>query len=205
LVVKPFTEQFQTALYARIPPEARSTPDVFVSHAWGHPMAVHPGTTLTDMAAGNRAVSRAAFCWIDLFVYNQHKAQDIAMDMERIIGAVGKLVLPLPSEKPLRRLWCIWEWLCAHRAGVDIVIPEAAYDRHYFGKQREWFERSFQSMSLAQTSRDEDRVLILDAIVDTFGSVEQADAELRALADRSLTRAKDAPWRSARQGKGKGE
>lgn len=198
-IVKPLTARCQASLYARIPLDARGDAKVFVSHAWADPLGILPGTTLTDMVSGNNPVSRADPCWIDLFVYNQHIAQDIAGDMEHIIGAIGKLVLPLPSPATVERLWCIWEWLSAHRAGARIILPEAAYDRYYFGKKRQWFESEFRSVAEARTTLAADREQIMAAILEVFGTVDAADAEIRRLADQFFTRAKDAPYR---RGKG---
>lgn len=196
-IVKPLTTISRSALYSRIPEDARGRPSVFVSHAWRDPLGYHPGTTLTDMVSGNNSVSHDAFCWIDLFVYNQHIGQDIARDMERIIGAIGKIVLPMSSEAVLHRLWCIWEWLAAHRAGAEIVLPEAAYSRYYFGTKREWFRAAFTSIGEAQTTLAADAEQIIGEILSTFGSVQAADEEIRRLADRYFTRPEDAPWRKA--------
>lgn len=194
-IVKRLTARCQASLYTRIPPEARGDAKVFVSHAWSDPLGILPDTTLTDMVSGNNPVSRADPCWIDLFVYNQHSPQDIANDMERIIGEIGTLVLPLPSPAAVERLWCIWEWLSAHRAGAHIILPEAAYSLYYFGKKREWFESEFRSVAKAKTTLATDRDQIMAAILDVFGTVEAADAEIRRLADRFFSRAEEAPYR----------
>jgi hypothetical protein len=194
VVIKPLTQRSQKALFSRIPPEARGTSQVFLSHAWNTPLARAPGTTLTDVTTGNNPVSERAFCWIDLFVYNQHVAQDIARDMERIIGGIGTFAIPMTSAHVLGRLWCIWEWLSAYRAGAQIVSPEPANHSHYFGEKREWFSDTFTSVAAARTSFRADHDQIMAGILETFGSVEAADAELRRLADRSFTRREDAPY-----------
>ncbi len=193
-IVRPLTRASRSALYSRIPEGARGRPNVFVSHAWRDPLGCDPGSTLVDMVSGNNAVPDDAFCWIDLFVYNQHVDQDIARDMERIIGGIGKIVLPMSSEAVLQRLWCIWEWLAAHRAGAEIVMPEAAYSRYYFGRKRAWFRDAFTSISAAHTTHAADAEQIISEIVGTFGSVQAADEAIRRLADRYFTRPEDAPW-----------
>ena len=196
-IIKPMTQNCQLSLYSRIPPEVRGEPSVFVSHAWADPLVRTPGTTLIDMVSGNNRVSDNAFCWLDLFVYNQHTPQDIAQDMERIIGTVGQLVMPMSSETGLPRLWCIWEWLAAHRAWATITLPEAAYSRYYFGKKRDWFQTAFTTIADAQTTHPEDAAQIMEEILRTFGSVEAADKEIRALADKFFTHADQAPWHKA--------
>jgi hypothetical protein len=193
-IIKPLTEHHKTALYELIPLDGLGPPTVFVSHAWGDALGMRPGTSLIDLTGGNHRISDSAACWIDLFVYNQHRPQDIATDMERIIGAIGTLVMPMSSEQALHRLWCIWEWICANRSGAEITLPEPAYSRYYFGKKRDWFETTFRSIAHAQTSNAEDHRQIMDEIVRTFGSVEAADRELRHLADRYFTHSEDAPW-----------
>ena len=67
-LIAPLTRPISAPLYARVPPEHRGVPSVFVSHTWS--------STALAQAHGSLDIVldhyRDAFVWIDIACYNQH-------------------------------------------------------------------------------------------------------------------------------------
>ena len=83
------------------------------------------------------------------------------------------------SEPPwYERCWCIWEVLCAFKNNIEIEFVEYARKLRDYVIIREKFVAGFRSIALAETSVAEDKILILQQAVATFGSVEAADQYL---------------------------
>lgn len=196
-VVKPLTKKSTEAMYFRVPQTALAPPKLFISHAWQDDLGPLPYSTLGSLSAdklGGDNIGKTPI-WLDVLVYNQHKPQAIANDMERIIGSIGVLTFTFNSQHMLSRLWCLWELLCAHRSGAEIKIIESAPYRYYFSKSRKWFEENFISVTDAETTYAEDRTQILTALESEFGSTQSADEFIKRMILDDLTRESDAPWR----------
>ena len=192
-VIRPLTRQSRAALYHRIPTDAVAAPKAFVSHSWAQPLEETLAFGLDSDKSPDSNKSDVPI-WLDVLVYNQHEPQSVAGDMEMIVGSIGSLVSLFKPDRELRRLWCLWEVLCAHSSGATIAVIEPALSSHYFGKARSDFERSFTSVLAAETTLAADREQILAAIIRAFGSIEAADEFIRQTALKDLTSESDAPY-----------
>jgi hypothetical protein len=187
-LIKPLTAVCTAPLYALVPEEHRGRPDAFISHMWSNPAMTG------SLAAPLQRHGNIEFVWMDLICYNQHRIEAIASDMKAVIGRVGHLVMPLYSGYEFTRLWCLWEFLCAHVCGTPIHIWESNMNAHDLGLTASRFSGLFQSVEQAHTTFEDDRRLILQAMVDTFGSIREADEQVRTLVLTKLSKDSDKPW-----------
>jgi hypothetical protein len=198
-VVKPLTAGSRAPFFARVPAAHRSRPAAFVSHAWTNPLIGGTAfTTLYAMAHAYRSAGPAPFVWVDFACYNQHRVEAIADDMRAVIGAIGSVALPMINAVPFSRLWCLWELLCAHVTGAKVDLWEANGSAHDLGFLARTFEEAFVSVERAATRLDADRRRILDAMVDAFGSIGEADRHLKRLVLDQLSKEADKPWNRPR-------
>jgi hypothetical protein len=203
-VVQPLTAAFVTPLYSLVPEHARAKPDLFLSHAWGNPLVGCASSELLALYSSFRSGPAPKYVWLDIVSYNQHRAEAIAADMKTVVASIGCLGLPLFNELPFRRLWCLWELLCAHIAGAEIVIFEPNTSAHDLGLVLHNFEETFISVDRAETTVAADRDAILSAMVDTFGSIAQANAFVREAVASRLTSDADKPWNRGKPSHGSG-
>jgi hypothetical protein len=206
-VVRPLTSRCRSALFDRVPPEAVGPPAAFVSHSWANPLAGSGGTLPQFLADGRGTFQaragddlRAVPVWLDILVYDQHRPQSVAGDMEAVVGSIGTLVLALGTPNTFSRLWCLWEWLCAQAARADVVVlePDWTGAHGYFGTAREQLDRAFTSIADARTGVAADREQILAAMEARFGSIAAADEVLLETIRSQLTTRDDAPWNRPR-------
>lgn len=194
-VVRPMTARAKAPLYARVPEEHRGRPDVFVSHAWANPLIGGSAfASLYALASPYRSHGPATFVWLDLVCYNQHRPEAIADDMRSVIHHIGRVALPVINAVPFTRLWCLWELLCAFTTKAEITVWEANGSVYDLGLVARTFEETFVSVTRARTRLAADRRHILDAMVDTFGSLEAADRSVRQLVLEQLSKDSDKPW-----------
>ena len=193
-VVQPLTAACLTPLYSLVPEGSRGKPDLFLSHAWGNPLVGYASSELLALYSAVRSGPAPMHVWLDIVSYNQHRAEAIAADMKTVVASIGRLGLPLFNDLPFSRLWCLWELLCAHIAGAEIVLFEPNTSAHDLGLVLHNFEETFISVDRAETTLAADRDAILSAMIDTFGSVAQANAFVREAVTSRLTGDSDKPW-----------
>jgi tetratricopeptide (TPR) repeat protein len=103
------------------------TATVFVSHAWNMRASDFFEATLNNMKDDD-------FAWIDMFMYTQYNNGDGSTEawikrFELLVGDIGRVVAIItPWEDPiaLRRIWCLFELICAMRTGarLQVVMPK---------------------------------------------------------------------------------
>jgi hypothetical protein len=186
-LIIPLTAEIESPLYARVPLEQRGAPSLFISHTWDS-FAVRAGHGSLDMVLDH---NRNSFVWIDMVCYNQHRVESVALDMNSIISAIGKIAFVLTTAPFFTRSWCLWELVCAHRADVDIAI----YDQTDRIKYKYWsselgnLPKDFGSVTELSATEKSDQEAILQAMISTFGSTEQADRYIHGvLATRRSSR-----------------
>jgi hypothetical protein len=178
-------------LYALAPASARGEPGRFVSHAWDSHLYIEGHMFgLIDAIDGNGIAGvKDEFIWIDMVCYNQHSNLQVAPDMQRVLGAIGKIAFPITPIPLFDRIWCLWELLCAARVDADIQFCAAPGFRTDKRVMVNDFIRAFSSVQNARASISADREVILREIVAHFGSLEQADVYIRDLLDKGLSNA----------------
>jgi hypothetical protein len=184
--IKPLTQDAQAPLYARVPPEYRGKPTVFVSHTWAS----------TYFAGGHGSLDiayerhRDQFVWIDIGCYNQHLFMqgDIAADMKDLIDAIGHVSAVLTTQPFFSRSWCIWELVSAHDTGATYQVQDqiARIKRKYFTSETGYMPPKFNSIADLTSSVDEDRRDIFQQLLTTFGSVEAADRYIEQILAHTL-------------------
>ena len=112
---------------------------------------------------------------MDIFCHNQHNVGSVAPQMEKVIGRVKRLIVPMSQPPWFERCWCIWELLCAFQNKIEVVFAEYSRKERDMYKIREYFLSQFRSLALAETSKAEDKFLILQLAQAMFGSIEAAD------------------------------
>jgi hypothetical protein len=178
-VVKPLTAHLRAPLYALVPPEDRGRPTTFVSHTWSSLLVGPDGQPIGTLDAleqlGNERV------WIDFACYNQHIFEAIGADMQRVIAAIGSISVVATPTPIYRRCWCLWELLCAQRAGVPVhLLVRGGYRNDKILSVNALY-RSFQGVGRAEATKPEDREILRAGIVAHFGSVARADVAIEAL------------------------
>jgi hypothetical protein len=181
--VVPLTAQLRVPLYARVPPKYRGKPMSFVSHVWDIvPMGKYG--TLGTLTSGEKLPGPV---WIDFVCYNQHSVTSVAKDMASIIEKIGRVDLLITRKPFYSRLWCVWEFLCAHQTGAKVFTHEVEINPT---KEHHVMRTPFVSIADAETSLAVDRQDILDAVSSTFGSISKANKAMRlAVESPSLVRA----------------
>ena len=134
------------------------------------------------------------FVWIDFACYNQYRVECVADDMRAVIGSIGRVGIPMINSVPFSRLWCLWEILCAHLADAKLEMYEANGSAYDMGFVADRFQEEFRSVERAATTLPQDRELILEAMISTFGSIAKADERLRQLVNSMLSKQSDKPW-----------
>jgi hypothetical protein len=146
---------------------------------------------LIDAIDGNGIAGvKDEFIWIDIVCYNQHSSLQVAPDMRRVLGAIGKIAFPITPIPLFDRIWCLWELLCAARVDADIQFCAAPGFRTDKRVRVNDFIGAFSSVQNARASISADREVILREIVAHFGSLEHADAYIRDLLEKGLSN----PW-----------
>jgi hypothetical protein len=178
-------------LYALAPARARGEPSRFISHAWDSYLYIEGHSFgIMDAIGPGIAGVKEAFVWIDIACYNQHSDLQVAPDMERVIGTIGKIAFPITPIPLFDRIWCLWELLCAARVDADIqfcAAPGFRTDKRIMVND---FIRAFTSVKDAKASVSEDREIILREVAAHFGSFDQADDYIRILLEKGLSD----PW-----------
>jgi len=186
------TARCRGPLYALAPASARGEPGAFISHAWDSFLYIegHKFGILDAIAADGIAGVKEEFVWIDIVCYNQHSDLQVAPDMKRVIGEIGKVAFPITPIPLFDRIWCLWELLCAARTDAETqfcAAPGFRTDKRIMVND---FIRAFTSVQDAKASVSADRDVILGEIASHFGSLDAADAYIRELLDRGLGH----PW-----------
>lgn len=192
-VVKPLTAELRAPLYARVPPQHRGRPEIFISHAWSA-LLVGPGQqaigTMDALAGPQPGAVKPTFVWIDFACYNQHLFETVANDMERVIGEIGRIGFAATPIPLLNRSWCLWELLCSERTGTwPEVFVHAGFRNDKILAVNALF-RSFAGVAGSRSSSPGDRAAILRAFETRFGSLAAADAHVEQLIAEKLS----GPW-----------
>jgi hypothetical protein len=187
--VKPLTQTIAAPLYALIPNKYVGPPDLFISHNWN---ALLVGTEHQQIGTIDALETGAAgsYVWIDFICCNQHRFENIAPDMERIISEIGRIAFAATPVPLLNRSWCLWELLCSERAGVPqqiIVRPGFRNDKILSVNA---FFRSFAGVENSQTSSAMDRTDIIEGFLQKFETLEAANAYIDTLLRDKLSH----PW-----------
>lgn len=88
---------------------------VFVSHAWSNNFVAMAEAVLD--ALEGKADSNRVYLWNDIFVVNQHRANDLQQawwvnSFAKAVAIIGRTLLvadPYAEPEPLKRSWCLWE------------------------------------------------------------------------------------------------
>jgi hypothetical protein len=168
----PWTSEILAPLFARVPIGARGKPSTFVSYTWT--------SGLLDMGYGviyaiQQYLRSNSFIWMDLFCHNQHKIGSVARQMEQVIAGVDRVLLPMSEHPWYDRTWCIWEVLCALRYNKEIVFLDYDRKERDYRNIHSYFLENFKSIASSGTSLEEDKNEITGAVLDFFGSMEEAD------------------------------
>lgn len=173
-VVIPVTRGIKAPLYAKIPPEYRGEPSMFISHTWDSNMFGQFGFIGAMTGTGH---PDPGFVWIDFACYNQHRVESVAGDMMSIVSQIGTVAFALTERPFWSRLWCLWELMCAHRSGAQIQVRDVNIHTPKYAAPRP----DFTSITDALASKQEDRRSLVDEILAVFGSIKHADNHVRKL------------------------
>ena len=194
-VIRQMTKVLAAPLFARVPDEYRGRPDLFISHAWSNPLVGNAFAELEALVSPLAGRGTTKYAWLDIVCYNQHRVEAIAADMQAIVASIGRVGIPIINSVPFSRLWCLWELLCAHVSQAEIVVYEANGSVYDLGYLAECFQREFKSVERAVTALPSDRENILNAMISTFGSLQNADEHIRQLVIDRLSKDSDKPWK----------
>ena len=180
-LIAPLTRPISAPLYARVPPEHRGVPSVFVSHTWS--------STALAQAHGSLDIVldhyRDAFVWIDIACYNQHtvKNENIAADMRAVIAEIGHIASVLTIEPFFTRSWCMWEIVCGHQTRADVEVHDqiTRIRKKYWSSEADLIPPKFESVTRLSATKTSDQEKILELLVSTFGSVRRANTYIRGI------------------------
>lgn len=96
-------------------------------------------------------------------------------------------------------MWCLWEILCAHLTNSEVNICEPLQSASEMGFVYDIFTKKFGSVSDGETTVPKDKQDILNAMISTFGSIDQTDEYFRKIVERGLTKDSDKPWNKPRK------
>ena len=180
-LIVPVTNSILAPLYARVPPAHRGRPSIFLSHTWDS-NAFAGGHGSLDIVLDH---NRDSFVWVDIASYNQNsvKSETIAADMRSIISDIGKVAFILTTEPFFTRSWCLWEVVCGHGTGAEVTIYDQILriQKKYWSSEAGQMPQKFRSVLDLSASQESDREQILNLLISTFGSIEQADEYVRNL------------------------
>ena len=180
-LVIPLTRSINAPLFARVPPEHRGPPSVFISHTWSS-RAFASAHGSFDIVLDHHAPS---FVWIDVACYNQHlvKSANVAKDMESLIAKIGEVSFILTTEPFFTRSWCLWEILSAHSNEARIAVHDqiTRIRKKYWSSEISAMPPTFRSVRELEATEDEDRKNILANLISQFGSARRADRYIRSL------------------------
>lgn len=116
-VVVPATADARCRYTELLPPAATAPAAAFVSHAWARPFAELVDNLTAHFAdCGGDAADDPAV-WLDVFAVNQHAGPAQSADLaafDAVIRSTGVLLVSLDQAgTPFRRVWCLYELLCA--------------------------------------------------------------------------------------------
>ena len=196
-VVRPATKELRVS-YAELLGSAGGaaalvgTATVFVSHAWDTQFRCLYEALLDHFGDDSRV-----FLWLDIFVQNQHIANELAQDywataFQHAVASIGHTVLMLHTfDEPLAlsRSWCLWEILASvvameERGCTFEVLLEPAQCEEFARALWSDFERVDQALSrvdmrCAKASVPADKEMI-DAAVLRRGGFEHLNAAVAA-------------------------
>ncbi len=178
--VVPWTKSMAAPLYARVPQDCRGKPTIFVSYSWDAPLLAGGYGVVYAVEEHFQA---GDFVWMDIFCHNQHRIGSVAPQMEKVIGRVKRVVVPMSQPPWFTRCWCIWEVLCAFQNRTEISFLEYSRKDRDMYRIRDYFLSQFRSIAAAETSVAEDKALILAQAQKMFGSVAAADRYLLSRMD----------------------
>ena len=208
-IVCPLTEKFKTSLWDLIPDEYCGTPDTFVSYAWT--------SSLDNIAQACCTNEHVRYVWIDFVCVCQHSdseknKQEVAK-IGNVVKAVGSTLLCLDKDaRALSRSWVLYEIVhskriivaffgrsgrsIASRSGVTDLrkIKERADALNYVLRVLKRclgngdFEKRTVRCARTEAYFEKDRRMILELVIDRFGSYEKADRYIIKLIFGGLVR-----------------
>ena len=208
-IVCPLTEKFKTSLWDLIPDEYCGTPDTFVSYAWT--------SSLDNIAQACCTNEHVRYVWIDFVCVCQHSdseknKQEVAK-IGNVVKAVGSTLLCLDKDaRALSRSWVLYEIVhskriivaffgrsgrsIASRSGVTDLrkIKERADALNYVLRVLKRclgngdFEKRTVRCARTEAYFEKDRRMILELVIDRFGSYEKADRYIIKLIFEGLVR-----------------
>jgi len=102
----PWTKSISAPLYARIPEASRCQPNIYLSYPW-HPPLLASGYGVIETVG---ECLKAGDCvWMDVFCHDQHRVGSAVPQIEKVIGRVQRLFLPMSEPPWFERCWCVWE------------------------------------------------------------------------------------------------
>jgi hypothetical protein len=183
-LIVPLTRPLNAPLYARVPPEHRGRPSVFISHTWSS-SAVAAAHGSLDIVLDHH---RDAFVWIDIACYNQHSVKDesIAADMKALIAGIGHIAFILTTQPFFTRSWCLWEIVCGHQTGADVKVHDqiTRIKKKYWSSEIGQMPPQFNSVTELSATQRSDQEKILELLLLTFGSVGKANEYIRSILPR---------------------
>ena len=185
--ILPLTHQIKAPLYARIPPEQRGSPSVFISHTWDSYLISEAHGSLEMVYDYGLKGDHDACVWLDVVCYNQHIIGHPALDMNVVVSAMDSIAFAVTHSSPFfQRSWCLWELICAQRSGIytNFCDQSLRIQRKYFSSEAHLYPPEFTSVSDAVATKKSDQADIMNAIIAAFGTISAADDFIRAAISR---------------------
>jgi hypothetical protein len=181
--VLPWTAQYKTSLFERVPEEHRGPPASFLSYTWGSDF-FHDGYGVIDAASD--LLNDGECVWMDVFCHNQHDVGSVAEQMETVISRVDRLLLPMSEPPWYQRAWCLWEVLCAIKHKKETHFLEYEKKHRDFRRSRWYYLSGFQGIEESGATFTEDKELIISLARRMFGSTAGADLQIRQMMEEKI-------------------
>ncbi|KXZ53844.1 hypothetical protein GPECTOR_6g762 [Gonium pectorale] len=159
-----------------VDPRDVGVPRYFISHAWKNSFAL----LLAGIEGFLESADAETRVWVDIIAVNQHadsghQAADVGAFKDVVAAASGGtlVVMDLSSCNPATRAWCVYEWahtLASH--GPDgLHMPLGPSERAQLVASLD--------VAAAECFNPADKVMILNDVVATAGSVSEFNEKLR--------------------------
>jgi hypothetical protein len=184
--VLPLTKDIRAPLFALVPPEHRGRPTAFISHTWNSLLIGPQRQKIGTLSAVLE--EKDQFVWIDFVCYNQHTVEhrDISDDMLGVIKAINNVVVAVTPTPLYNRSWCLWELYCADTIGLTPTFRVCQGFRNDKIQAVNALYRSFSGVENARSINAQVEKEIRDTIIKQHGSIEKANAAIKAMLQRQL-------------------
>jgi hypothetical protein len=184
--IAPLTQEIRGPLFALVPPEHRGRPTAFISHTWNSLLVGPQRQRIGTLDAVSE--EKDEFVWIDFACYNQHTVEHkgISADMLEVIKTIENLVVAVTPTPLYNRSWCLWELYCADTIGLTPKFRVCTGFRNDKVQSVNALYRSFSGVESARSISVQAEQEILNAFISRYGSVETANAAVKAMLERQL-------------------